>query len=344
MRRLLVALALGLAIFPGTAASTASASAGAQNVPALGHVFVIIGENTDYSHVTATNSPYTMLTLRPQSAWMSRYFAATHWSQANYVALMSGQFNHCQQQDGGIACHQDVDNLYHQLDLAGIGWKTWLEDEGARCGNLVPNDTTETLAATDCVPHGNCPLVGFYTTGNPPINYDNIEGVGGVWSATAKSQECLDNDIYAGDAADRPMYIFDNALAAGEVPNFNLVLPNGCEDGEANCKPLNDRIRQFDAFLEREIPKIKASPAFGSDGVIIVTYDEDQRKDGMAKKNDLGSGGPVACFVISPLVHPGEYGGSYYHYSVLRTIEDGFGIGNHLAHAGDVSPITAIWR
>jgi hypothetical protein len=64
----------------------------------------------------------------------------------------------------------------------------------------------------------------------------------------------------------------------------------------------------------------------------------------MAKKNDLGSGGPVACFVISPLVHPGEYGGSYYHYSVLRTIEDGFGIGNHLAHAGDVSPMRAIWR
>ena len=57
----------------------------------------------------------------------SNYYAATHWSQANYVALMSGQFNHCQQQDGGIACHQDVDNLYHQArpgrhqleDLAG---------------------------------------------------------------------------------------------------------------------------------------------------------------------------------------------------------------------------------
>src|SRR5436309_2236173 len=141
------------------AASSAPVGAAAPRVPQLGHVFLIIGENTDYGHVTATNSPYTIGTLKPRSAWMTNYYAATHWSQANYVALTSGQFNHCQQQDGGIACHQDVDNLYHQLDLAGIGWTTWLEDEGIRCGNLVPNGTTEVQSSTgDCVPHGNCPL------------------------------------------------------------------------------------------------------------------------------------------------------------------------------------------
>src|SRR3954469_18580991 len=162
--RILAILCAALSLL---AASSAPVGAASTSVPRLGHVFLIVGENTDYSHVTATNSPYTIGTLKPHSAWMTNYYAATHWSQENYVALTSGQFNRCQQQDGGIACHQDVDNLYHQLDLAGIGWKTWLEDEGARCGNLVPNDATETLAAaTDCVPHGNCPLSGFYTTGN----------------------------------------------------------------------------------------------------------------------------------------------------------------------------------
>ena len=332
----LLATAAFLAATAPAGARLADAPAGGlEGVPSFGHVFLIVGENTTYTHLDSTRAPYMMGTLRPHSAWFTNYRAATHWSQANYIALTSGQFNRCQQQDYGAKCHQDVNNIYHQLDVRDLTWKTWLEGGTARC---------DTGSGGSCAPQGPCPLTGFYTTGNPPINYDNIEGVGGVWSETAKSQECLDNDIYAGDEANRPMYIFDDALATGDVPNFNLVLPNGCEDGEANCKPLNDRIRQFDAFLEREIPKIEASPAFGSDGVIIVTYDEDQRKDGMAKKNDLGSGGPVACLVISPLVHPGEYGGSYYHYSVLRTIEDGFGIGNHLAHAGDVSPITAIWR
>ena len=248
MRRLCVALVLATAVLLGTAGSAASASGGGEGIPPLGHVFVIIGENTDYSHVTETNSPYTMLTLRPRSAWMSRYFAATHWSQANYVALMSGQFNRCQQQDGGVACHQDVDNLYHQLDLAGIGWKTWLEDEGARCGNLVPNDATETLAATDCVPHGNCPLTGFYTTGNPPINFDNIEGPGGVFSFTTPSQECLERDVQAGPL----MAGFNADLAAGTVPRFNFLIPNGCEDALGGCAPIHNRYTQFDEFLRRE--------------------------------------------------------------------------------------------
>ena len=137
---------------------------------------------------------------------------------------------------------------------------------------------------------------------------------------------------------------FDHALASGDVPAFNLVIPNGCDDGEGNCKPTNNRYRQFDDFLAREVPKILASPAFGDDGVIAITYDEDQRKDGLAEKNGFGSGGPVVCAILSPLVRPGEYGGAYYHYSLLRTLEDGFGIEQYVGHAADVGPITAIWR
>jgi hypothetical protein len=337
MRRLFVLLAILVACASAASSAEARIDAprGLEGVPSFGHVFLIVGENTTYDHLKPTNAPYLLGTLRPRSAWLGNYRAATHWSQANYIALTSGQFNRCQQQDGGAKCHQNVNNIYHQLDLEGLTWKTWLEGGTARC---------DTGSGGSCAPQGPCPLTGFYTTGNPPINYDNIEGEGGVWSETNKSQECLQNDIYAGDEADRPMYIFDEALASGAVPNFNLVLPNGCEDGEANCKPINNRYRQFDAFLEREIPKIEASPAFGSDGVIIVVYDEDQRQDGLAKKNGLGSGGHVVCLVLSPLVAPGEYDGAYYHYSVLRTIEDGFGIDEYVGDANKVSAISNIWR
>jgi hypothetical protein len=46
-------------------------------------VFLIIGENTTYSHLTAANAPYLMGTIRPQAAWLTSYYAATHWSQAS---------------------------------------------------------------------------------------------------------------------------------------------------------------------------------------------------------------------------------------------------------------------
>jgi len=63
-------------------------------------------------------------------------------------------------------------------------------------------------------------LTGFYTTGNPAILFDDIEGPGGVWSATDPSKECLQNDIPAGDQAD-PMGFFNQALAGGKIANFS---------------------------------------------------------------------------------------------------------------------------
>jgi hypothetical protein len=294
---------------------------------------MIIGENTTYDHLTSTNAPYLMGTIRPQAAWFTQYYAATHWSEANYVALVSGQFTKCEQQDYGVLCHQNVENLFHQLDLAGLTWKTWLEGGSARC---------DTGSGGKCSSETACPLTGFYTTGNPAILFDNIEGANGVWSATNVSQECLQNDIPAGDLQN-PMGVFNQALATGEVANFNLIIPNGCDDGEGNCKPINDRYTQFDAFLAQEVPLIEQSPAFGSDGVIIVVYDEDERAGGLAQKNGFGEGGHVVCTILSPLAVPGEFDAVYYHYSLLRTLEDGFGVSGYVGNANDVTPINGIW-
>jgi phosphatidylinositol-3-phosphatase len=336
--RIVVALLAGASLLgfvspsPGIGAETRR-----EGVPRFGHVFLIIGENTTYSHLKMTNAPYLLGTVRPRSAWLTEYRATTHWSQANYVALTSGQFTKCEQQDYGIACHQNVENLFHQLDVAAGtwhgAWKTWLEGGTARC---------DTGSGSTCEPQGPCPLTGFYTTGNPAILYDDVEGAGGVWSEIDKSQECLHNDIYAGGERHR-MRKFNRALADGTVPTFNLVLPNGCEDGEANCKPINNRFLQFDRFLQREIPKIQASPAFGDDGLIVVTYDEDQREDGLAKKNGFGMGGHIVCAILGPQVKPGSYDGVLYHYSLLRTLEDGLGVNGYAGYANDVTPISGIW-
>jgi hypothetical protein len=304
-----------------------------EGVPRLGHVFLIIGENTTYDHVTSTNAPYLMQTIRPQAAWLTQYYGATHWSQANYVALVTGQFTDCEQSDYGAACHQDVENLFHQLDLSRLTWKTWLEAGSARC---------DTGSGGTCTSDTPCPLTGFYTTGNPAILFDDIEGPDGVWSATDPSQECLQNDIPAGDDTD-PMGFFHQALASGKPANFNLIIPNGCEDGEGNCAPINNRYTQFDSFLAREVPLIQASPGFGANDVIVVVYDEDERAGGMAGKNGLGQGGHTVCAILGPSVVPGEYGDTAYHYSLLRTIEDGFGISNYLGHAAEVPPLNTIW-
>ena len=334
---LVLAALLGAALAVPASSSpraAASASAAAEGVPSFGHVFLIIGENTTYSHLKPSNAPYLLGTIRPHAAWLTNYYAATHWSQANYVALVTGQFTRCEQQDGGISCHQNIGNLFHQLDQAGRTWKVWLQAGTAKC---------DTGSGGSCASNTPCPLTGFYTTGNPPILFDDIEGPGGVWSPVTPSRECLRNDVPAGTKT-AGMSIFNTDLATGHVASFNMIIPNGCADGEANCKPLNNRYAQFDAFLAAEVPRIEASPAFGTDGVIVVVYDEDERAGGLAGKNGFGSGGHVVCAIISPLAVPGSYPQKYYHYSLLRTLEDGFGLGGYLGNANTVAPIASVWR
>jgi hypothetical protein len=320
-RPLLIAViaAVGLAVV----VQSSEAGGGPEGVPRFGHVFVIVGENTDYQHLTPTDAPYLTTTIRPDSAWFENYYAATHWSQANYVGLTSGQFTACEQADGGYACRDGVDNLFHQLDAARMSWKVWLESGTARC---------DTGSGSNCASNEACPLTGFYTTGNPPIDYTDIP-----------YSECLANDIPAG-TPEAGMTTFNADLASGNVANFNLVIPNGCEDGERNCSPVNNRYTQFDDFLAREVPLIEASPAFGDDGVIVVTYDEDQRMAGLASKNGLGSGGHIPCALLSPLVQPGDYASKTYSYSALRTIQDGLGLTPYLGGAAQVGPLPVVWN
>jgi hypothetical protein len=332
MRRL-AALIGGTAIALVCAAPALSAP-GLEGVPRFGHVFLIIGENTDYSHVNATNTPFLMGTVRPNSAWFDNYFSATHWSQANYVAMVTGQFTSCEQKDGGISCHQNVDNLYHRMDIAGLSWKVWLEAGAAKC---------DTGSGGSCSSNVACPLSGFYTTGNPPILFDDIEGPNGVWSPTTPSSECLANDIPAGTPSEG-MSTFNSDLASGNVAAFNTVIPNGCDDGERNCAPVNNRYTQFDDFLATEVPLIEASPAFGRDGVIIVVYDESEKDNGQNPPGGLGDGGHTVCAVISPLVVPGDYSTLTYAYSMLRTLQDGFGLPGYLGAANQVSALPASWN
>src|SRR5881227_3296199 len=107
---LLGAVLVALWSSSGQAATPAARTEG---VPAFGHVFTIIGENTELGQVNKTNAPYLIGTLKPTAAWLTDYFAVTHFSEANYAAMTSGQFTRCQQFDGSIAsCHQQTPNLF----------------------------------------------------------------------------------------------------------------------------------------------------------------------------------------------------------------------------------------
>jgi phosphatidylinositol-3-phosphatase len=332
MRRIFTALAAAATLAVAIPV-TASASNGLEAVPAFGHVFVIIGENTELGQINKSNAPFLLGTVKPGAAWLTNYFAVTHFSEANYAAMTSGQFTRCQQFDGAIAsCHQNVENLFHQLDGVGLPWQSWLESMPASCY---------------VVSAGSAKMLNHYgAKHNPAVFYDNVEGLNGIWSAdpAGQSAECLNNDIPAGGTGPNDMSAFNQAVSTGNVGRFNFIVPNECEDGHDNCKPQGNGIAQFDAFLAKEVPLIENSPAFGPDGVLIITFDEGTSNQGPGSSKQFSGGGNVAFAVLSPLAQPGSYATTYNHYSFLRTLEDGFGIIDHPANAATASPINTIWK
>ena len=332
-RTVICLAALAMGVF-GAVPVGAGVARGLEGVPAFGNVFLIIGENTTYSQLNKNSAPYMTGTLQRQSAWLTNYYAITHYSESNYVGMTSGQYTECQQLDGSPAsCHQNVANLFSQLDWAGVPWQIWNESMPAPCYMLkTGSDAT---------------LNVYAPKHNPVLFFDNVEGAGGVWGSAnnqGTGAECLANDIAAGTTGPNDMGGFNQALSAGSVSRFNFIVPNECEDGHNNCAPTGNPITQYDNFVAREVPLIEASPAFSSNSVIIVTFDEAQTSSPI-RAADIGNGGNVAFAVISPLAHTAVYGTTgYNHYSLLRTLEDGFGIGQYLAGAGSVAPISNIWR
>ena len=51
----------------------AHASTGLEGVPSFGHVFVIIGENTDLSQLNKNSAPYQTGFIEPNSAWLTNF-------------------------------------------------------------------------------------------------------------------------------------------------------------------------------------------------------------------------------------------------------------------------------
>lgn len=277
-------LLLGLAISLLTTGLVPISAASAKTVPAFGHVFVIVGENKSLFQLNSSDAPYIMHTLKPKSGWMTDYNDVTKGSLADYVALTSGQYAPCQAK--GPCGVFKVASIFSQLGNGA--WKDWNES--------MPSNCYRDYAGSEST------LNAYKPGHNPALYYVGLP--------------CSTYDVPAGTTGPDDMSYFNNALAAGTVPKYNLISPNLCEDSYHACNGANI-VTEYDNFLKKEIPLIEASPSFGSDGVIFVTYDE-----GFVPTRDPNT----MLIVTGPQVQAGIYAGSYNHYSTLATIEQGLGL------------------
>jgi hypothetical protein len=108
---------------PAPPAVVRSAPAGL--IPRAGKVGVMVLENRGYHQVIGSPTAPYLNRLARSGALETRYYALTHPSLPNYIALTTGS---AQGVHGNCAsCSSESSSLVNQLDAAGISWGAYFE-------------------------------------------------------------------------------------------------------------------------------------------------------------------------------------------------------------------------
>ena len=387
MRRIVSCLIAGLsALVPWSSQTVAQAND--DIVHRVKHVFVIVLENEGYDVTFGPNSkaPYLSQTLTSQGVLLSQYYGTGHVSLDNYIAMISGQAatpqtrNDCQvyadfvqtglTSDGqaiGIGCvyPAGIKTLPDQLDAVGKTWKGYMGDmgndatrEAAACGHPVLNSADHTQIAE--APSASVPLGDQYASRHDPFVY---------FHSIIDSPGCASRVVN--------LNVLPNDLKSEfTTPNFVFITPNLCDDGhDSPCVTGQPGgLVSADAFLQKWIPLIEASPAYQHDGLIVINFDEGGLSEQITSSGvsivapglfccneqpgpnlaafpqttnitstitltfDNYGGDRTGAVLLSQFLKPGTVSETpFNHYSLLKSLEDIFETEGHLGYAATPS-------
>jgi hypothetical protein len=248
---------------------TTTAVSQSQNTKNFEHVLIIVLENTDFS--TAMANSY-LAQLAKSGTLLTNYFAITHPSYPNYLAMIGGS-TFGQTDDG----QEDLDktNLADLMEAAGITWKAYAEALPAK------NCYTGTQTGTYVRKHE--PFASFVDVQKDPQRCAKI----------------VNSDQLQSDAA------------SGNLPQYMFFAPDLNDDGH------DTGVKYSANWLKTFLPTLQQSPAISKDTLVIITFDEGTN----------GSTNQIYTLLLGQMVKAGATNNTRYdHYSLLRTVEDNFGL------------------
>lgn len=248
------------------------------------HVVIVIEENHSATSIIGNAAAPYMNGLAQSGARFSEYYAVTHPSLPNYLAMFSGST----QGVTNDAC-PSPGSPYH-----------------------VPNIGRELL-----------------DTGHTFVGYsEGLPAAGSTACSSGYYQRKHNPWSYFADvpaASNQPFSAFPTDFT--KLPTVSYVVPNQLHD-------MHDgTIAQADSWLKTNLDAY-AQWATTHNSILIVTWDED----------DSSSNNHIDTFIVGAHVKPGSYATHYNHYSLLRTLEDLYGITTHAGAAASAVDLDNCWN
>lgn len=118
-------------------------------------------------------------------------------------------------------------------------------------------------------------------------------------------------------------------LAGDALPRYSLYVPNVRNDGH------DTGVARADAWLKGFLSPLLRDPHFTRGTLVVVTFDENAR----------APGNRIYTAFVGEMVRPGTTNGTRYdHYSLLRTIEDNYGVGTLGREDAKATAICCVWK
>jgi hypothetical protein len=331
----------------------------------LGRVFIIMEENHAADHVIGDpNMPYTN-SLANRYGLATSYYGVTHTSEPNYIAATSGS-NWDVNNDNGwyptptnaAVNHYDHTNIVDELEAAHINWAAYMD--GMPSTGYLPDTWPASGGALYASKHN--PFVLYDDVRDNPNRLSHIKPYSDM--ATDLNRPNAPRYVWISPDQCNDMHGGVSAAVAGhpETP-----CPYSDVAGDANDESLKAKA---DDFLKTAVSTIVHSRAWTRNSVIFVTADETDY-DGSDPSDNyyLSTAGccdspvlPAGDPAVSSSWPGGVYGGGlvpmivltgsqgrhitdatpYNHYSMLLTIEQGFGL-KELGFTSDRAQVKPMW-
>jgi len=262
------------------------------------HIYVIVLENHDFDDAFDAQTPF-LLDLSKTRALATNYHGVAHPSLPNYLAMIGGDTFGVT--DDAASCFAsdlaplqscnkiDGESLADQLEAASLDFAFY----------------GETLPAPGALVQWHPGVFDkLYAQKHNPFAYFRT-----IATSPARLAKLKPFDAFGADLA-------------GKMANVVFIVPNQCHDGHgaAGCNDEATLKRDYDAFAKNAIELIRKSPNWTAKSAIVVTFDEGEVKKDAPDENHIATVVATKCGKAMP------NGARFDHYSLLATIEDGFGL------------------